>query len=92
MTTAEVIIAIIKEQSQIVGDSLAKQMAVDSGVVTFKSSKVDDIDLSSEEPGVALPKLIESYGRLFGPASIEVCKGIVRKYYGSDAMSLLQSI
>lgn len=59
MQVEEIVSAIIKEQSQIVGDSLAKQMALDSGVVIFKSQKIDDITVSTLEPSIALSKLIE---------------------------------
>jgi hypothetical protein len=92
MQVEEIVSAIIKEQSQIVGDSLAKQMALDSGVVIFKSQKIDDITVSTLEPSIALSKLIVSYGKLFGPASVEVCKNIVKKYYGAADTSFLQSL
>jgi hypothetical protein len=83
MMANEVVKAIIKEQSLIIGDNLARKMAIDSGVVYFNSPAITDITVNSEED-VAVEKLIASYEKLFGPASVEVCRDVVKRFSASN--------
>jgi hypothetical protein len=71
---------IITEQSYIIGESLARQMALDTGVVRFNSTDIKDITVVSTNEEEAVEKLINSYENLFGPASVEVCMDVVRKH------------
>ena len=80
MKTEEIVIAIIREQSQIIGDSLAQHMAVSTGVVRFNSSKTDDLTLTSQDSNLVINKLIDAYKQLFGQASVEVCNNVIKKY------------
>jgi len=79
---------IIKEQSLIIGEQLARQMAKDSGVVEFNSSKIEDLTITSSDSGTAIDSLINSYRKLFGQASVEVCFDVIRKISGTDTQSL----
>ncbi len=76
----EVVLAIINEQSQIVGESIAKYVASNSGVVKFGTSSSKDIIILVPEPDKAINKLVDSYRGLFGQASVEVCLNVVKKY------------
>jgi len=67
----ELVKEIVKEQSLIIGENLARQMAIESGVVKFNSSKIDDLTVT--EP-------IGSYKELFGQASVEVCMNVIKKF------------
>lgn len=80
MKTEEIVIAIIREQSQIIGDSLAQDMAVSTGVVKINSLKRNDITLTTQDYNTVIDKLINAYKSLFGQASVEVCHNVIRKY------------
>ena len=72
---------IIKEQSMIIGDSLSKMMAESSGVVKITQF---DVQVTSDNQDEVFKKLIESYSKLFGQASIDLCLNIIHKHYGDD--------
>lgn len=83
MKEEQIITAIIQEQGQIIGDGLAKRMALNSGAVKFNSPNLYDVSLQTSNPKEALRKIINSYKSLFGQASVEVCMGVVEKFYGT---------
>jgi hypothetical protein len=76
----EIVKRIIIEQSLIIGESLSREMAIDTGVVKFNSNKIDDITITSQDPNEAVEKLVNSYRNLFGQASVEVCMNVIRKF------------
>ena len=78
--TEDIIIEIINEQSQVIGEDLAVAMAVNSGVLKFNSKGYRDITLMSADPTVVFTKLIGSYENLFGKASVEVCFNVLRRF------------
>lgn len=88
MKTETIVTEIIKEQSQIVGEYLAKNIASNSGVVKFNSSNINDISLLEPETTTTIKKLIASYQGLFGKASVEVCMNVLKKYGGEELSSL----
>lgn len=71
---------IIKEQSLIIGEQLAKSRAEDSGAVKFKSSKINDFTIQQENTSKVIEILIEAYEEIFGQASVEVCLDVMKKY------------
>ena len=89
MQPEDIVRKIIKEQSLIIGEQLAKQMAKDSGVVKFNSSKLEDITITSSDSPAAIDRLISSYKTLFGQASVDVCLDVIRKIPNGNAYSLL---
>lgn len=80
---------IIKEQSLIIGENLAKSRAENTGYVKFNSSKLDDLSISQENPKTIIEKLIDSYREIFGNASVEVCVDVIKRYPGFIASSFL---
>ena len=80
MAQTEIVKEIIKEQSLIIGENLARQMALDSGVVQFNSNKIDDITITATSSDIAIEKLIDSYKELFGQASVEVCRNVITRF------------
>ena len=76
----ELVKEIVKEQSLIIGENLARQMAIESGVVKFNSSKIDDLTVTEPNRDAAIEKLIGSYKELFGQASVEVCMNVIKKF------------
>ncbi|EKE00272.1 MAG: hypothetical protein ACD_22C00062G0007 [uncultured bacterium] len=89
MLPADIIREIIKEQSNIIGEKLARDMAFQSGVVKFKSQKIDDIIVEDVGTGVAIEKIVNTYGFLFGKASIDVCISVIRKFPKDSTSDLL---
>lgn len=77
MQIEDIINAIIKEQSQIIGDQLAKFQAASSGVVKFDSSSTTGVIITQDGP-VAIEKLIDSYKVIFGQSSVEVCLDVLK--------------
>lgn len=71
---------IIKEQSLIIGETLAKQRAQDTGTIAFGSTKIDDITFTQQNPPLVIEGLVNSYGELFGRASVEVCLEVLKKH------------
>jgi hypothetical protein len=80
MKPEQLVAAIIKEQSQIIGESLARAMAVESGVVKFNSTSTDDLTITNTDISVVLETIVNSYKKLFGEASAAVCRNVIRKY------------
>lgn len=76
----KLVLAIIKEQSLIIGEALARSRAEDAGVVKYNSSKIDDFTLTQTNITTVLERLIKSYEEVFGEASAEVCFNVVKKY------------
>ena len=76
----ELVKEIVKEQSLIIGENLARQMAIESGVVKFNSSKIDDLTVTEPNRDMAIEKLIGSYKELFGQASVEVSMNVIKKF------------
>ncbi len=80
MNTKEIVVAIIKEQSQIIGEYLALSMAQNSGVVTSPSSKIEEITIANADGTLVIDTLVNTYEKLFGPASVEVCRNVIKRY------------
>jgi len=80
MKTEEIVKAIIKEQSQIIGESLAITVAQSSGVLQTSNHTVDDLEVTNPDATFVLDSLVNSYERLFGKASVEVCRNVIRRY------------
>jgi hypothetical protein len=89
MITDELVKQIIKEQSLIIGETLSKERATNSGVVKFNSAKIDDVLIIEPNSGMVIEKLINSYSIMFGQASIEVCIDIIRKFPLDQVMQVL---
>lgn len=86
----KLIAEIIREQSLIIGTSIARERAEDTGLIRFNSSKIDDISiLSSAEPGKIVSEIIGSYEELFGGASVEVCLEVIKKYDNKELVNIL---
>jgi actin-like ATPase involved in cell morphogenesis len=85
----DIVSKIIKEQGLIIGEQLARQMAKDSGVVQFNSSKIEDITITSTDSPAVIDRLINSYRNLFGQASVDVCLDVIRKIPNGGASTLL---
>lgn len=66
---------IIKEQEAIIGPIALEQAQKVSGL---EVSSLDDIKISGNAKDV-LSNLVEQYAKLFGQASIEVCREAVRE-------------
>jgi hypothetical protein len=79
MITEDLVKDIIKEQSLIIGEVLARQRATDSGVIKFRSQKLDDLYIEGNDSTV-IEKLVNSYKVIFGQASVEVCINIIKKF------------
>jgi len=78
MNIEQIVKEIVKEQSMIIGDSLARNRAEASGAVKFRSSRIEDLYVLDGEG--TLDKIINSYAQVFGNASIRVCNEVVRKF------------
>lgn len=89
MNIQEVVLAIIKEQSQIIGEDLAKSRALYSGVVSFESSRIEDLSINNEGSSEVIDKLVNSYAEVFGEASVQVCLDVIRKYPSGDVATYL---
>lgn len=72
---AHVVGQIIKEQEMIIGPIALEQAQKVSGL---KINNLDDISITGNAKSV-LESLVNRYAKLFGQASIEVCKGAVRE-------------
>ncbi|NMB70333.1 hypothetical protein GYA27_03995 [candidate division WWE3 bacterium] len=83
MKTEEIVIAIIREQSQIIGETLAISVAQSSGVL-HSSSSLDDIRITNPDSTYVLDSLVGSYEKLFGKASVEVCQNVIKRYIKVD--------
>jgi hypothetical protein len=73
MTYSEMIIRIVKRQSQIVGPLAVRIAGKVSGVVV----EAGEIKVQQENPSV-VDELVAEYAQLFGKASVEVCRQAVR--------------
>lgn len=89
MLPEKLVADIVKEQSLIIGESLARSRAENTGVVSFKSNKVEDVTLATDNTQSAIGKLIQSYGEVFGQASIEVCLSVIKRYPSDDVRKFL---
>lgn len=89
MITENILKDIIKQQSLIIGERLAKERAEDSGVVKFKSSGIEEFELLENQPKEAIQRLVASYEVLFGRASVDVCIEIIRRYPADQTSHLI---
>ncbi|KKS07137.1 hypothetical protein A3K01_01625 [candidate division WWE3 bacterium RIFOXYD1_FULL_43_17] len=80
MPIGKLAIDIIKEQSLIIGEQLARTRAEATGAVVFSSQKIEEATVSEENPADTLGKLITSYELVFGRASVEVCIDVIKRY------------
>lgn len=76
MRKEELIQKIIEEQSQIIGSNLAKSRAVATGAITY--TEKNEINIT-QEPTIALDKLMNAYREIFGQASVDVCMDVIRR-------------
>lgn len=79
MNTNDVILAIIKEQSLLIGEQLAKARAEASGVIEFQSNDIRNIVVKGESK-MALEGLINAYKEVFGQPSVNVCINVLKKF------------
>jgi hypothetical protein len=89
MKIEEVVKAIIREQSQIVGDQLSQVSALNSGVVAFELGDVEHLSLTESDARVTMEKLIDAYQNIFGQASVNVCISVLRKFPEDDVRRLI---
>lgn len=82
----EIITKIIEEQSQIIGPNLAKSRALSTGAIIY--TEKNEINVT-QEPAIALDKLVKSYGEIFGQASIDVCLEVIRTFPYEQVSSYL---
>lgn len=80
MQPEKLVAEIIKEQSLIIGERLAKSRAEDTGLVSFSTPRIEDLTLGAAEPTQIIQKLVDSYMEVFGKASVEVCVEVMRKH------------
>ncbi len=78
ITATDVIKRMIDEQSQIIGESLAKSRAVASGAITY-SQGMTSFELKGSAP-IAIENVIKSYAEIFGDASVDVCLDVIKKF------------
>lgn len=84
MKTEEIVKAIIKEQSQIIGETLAITVAHSSGVVYSSPHTVEDLHITNPDGNFVLESIVTSYERLFGKASVEVCRNVIKRYMSGN--------
>jgi hypothetical protein len=89
MSPEKLIAEIIREQSQIIGEQLARTRAEGTGAVKFNSSKLEDLTLTQENPAKAIELLINSYENIFGQASVEVCLDVIKKYPSEEVSTYI---
>lgn len=75
----EIVIKIIQEQSQIIGLRLACARAEKTGKIEIVDLETANIKLNGE-PKEILTLLVESYGEIFGKASIDVCMDVLHSF------------
>jgi len=76
MKQIDLIKEIIHEQSNIVGEKIAWERALNTKVITLENNKV----AIKGSPEDAINKLIKSYEEIFGEASVEVCEEVIKKF------------
>jgi len=79
LSTKKLVLEIIYAQSAVIGVELARRRATATGTISFGSASLEDISIKKEDSSVFV-SLISSYEELFGPASVEVCLDVFRKY------------
>lgn len=80
---------IIREQSLIVGENLAKIRAEGSGAVKFNSDRIDDLVITQSDPNMVMETLINAYEELFGQASVEVCVEVIKRHTTEEITNLV---
>jgi hypothetical protein len=73
----EIFKKIIVEQGQIIGRKLAHSQALATGGITFSSEESDELQITGN-PIQTLDKLVNSYGLVFGNASVAVCLDVIK--------------
>ncbi|MBI2414585.1 hypothetical protein HYV31_01920 [candidate division WWE3 bacterium] len=89
MLPEKLVVDIIKEQSLIIGEPLARSRAEITGSIIFKSDKIDEITIPGSNPSLTIDKLIKSYEEVFGQASVEVCVSVFKRYPKNDIQNFL---
>ncbi len=92
MVPEKLVVDIIKEQSLIIGENLARRRAENTGSVQFNSTKIEDISLKQNNPLETIDKLIKSYSEIFGQASVEVCIDVIKRYPISEINEYLPEV
>lgn len=87
----EVVKAIVKEQSQIIGASLARQVVASTGLVFYTSTGEQQLQ-PKQSPQAIISGLIQAYGTVFGQASINVCLDVINKFPKSEVAYLIPEI
>lgn len=75
MTAITIVSRIVKEQQSVMGP-IALELA--KNVKGLKISSLQDIEITDKDEQDVIKKLVKEYEKLFGHASIEVCKDAVR--------------
>ncbi|HXK52446.1 hypothetical protein H6802_04445 [Candidatus Nomurabacteria bacterium] len=87
------VLAIIKKQTQIIGENLALERAVNTGLIQISSKDarnltIEQIHFSGADNEV-VTRLIESYREIFGQASVDVCVNILRENFPNDFRTVI---
>ncbi len=77
----EIFSKIILEQSNIVGQNLARSRALSTGGVKFTDEATLEIN---GDPKKLLDSLINAYGEIFGKASMDVCVDVLSRMSYSE--------
>lgn len=88
MLPEKLVADIIKEQSLIIGEKLARSRAEVTGTVAFASAQSGDLSITTDTT-TAIEKLINSYNEVFGQASVEVCLSVIRRYPKAEVLGYL---
>lgn len=89
MQIEKLIVEIVKEQSLIIGEPLAKSRAEDAGVVKFNSANIEDLSVTQQDNSKVISRLFKSYEELFGQASIEVCLDVLKRHPSNEITPML---
>lgn len=72
----QIIEEIIEEQTNIVGEKIARNRVEATNVIKYGKSGLEILT----SPEAALKKLILSFAEIFGEASTEVCEEVIKKH------------
>ena len=88
MNTEKLIQDIIKEQSNIIGSSLAQKMAISSGAVELANGNIK----LTKDGEQALQDVILAYEKLFGVVSVKVCFNVIDRHDDPSTRHIKQTI
>ena len=89
-TYIQIVSSVISAQGQVMGPLAINEARKVPGLV-FSNSNFEHVTISGE-PGVVITGLVRQYERVFGTASIEVCKDAVKEIKPSVSPEFLPEI